>query len=146
MNTPATIHASALVVGGRGVLIRGASGAGKSSLLLAILYAERPRARLVADDRVVVTNVDQRLVARAPAELAGKLEVRGQGIFDQPYAASAAIDLVVDMLPLAESTRFPEPGHRCTVINGISIARIEIATGAADGPARVAFALAGSVD
>lgn len=142
MTADETIHASALVVDGRGVLIRGASGSGKSALLLSVLYFERPNAALVADDRVAVTNVDNRLVAQPPAGLAGKIEVRGQGVFDQPYAATVPIDLVVDLLPAAECIRFPEPEERRTQIKGVWVSRIMVAAGAGDGPARIAFALA----
>ena len=52
MSVPATAHASAVVVGGHGVLIRGASGSGKSSLVLGLIDAQSPPAMLVADDRV----------------------------------------------------------------------------------------------
>ena len=49
-----TIHASAVLVEGRGVLLRGPSGSGKSSLALALLLADRERNRLIADDRVAL--------------------------------------------------------------------------------------------
>lgn len=52
------VHGTAAVVGEAGVLIRGASGAGKSSLALALVDAAAARglfARLVGDDRISCT-------------------------------------------------------------------------------------------
>ena len=83
-----------------GVLIRGPSGSGKSSLVLGLIAAIRRRRRLVADDRVAAFASNAAgSIAAAPAALAGKLEVRGQGIVDVAHVSPAAIDLVVDLLP-----------------------------------------------
>src|SRR5579872_1976133 len=51
--TSSSIHASAVLVGTRAVLIRGPSGSGKSRLALELIQAKSaaPFARLVADDR-----------------------------------------------------------------------------------------------
>jgi serine kinase of HPr protein (carbohydrate metabolism regulator) len=100
--TGETIHASAVVVGDRGVLVRGASGAGKSSLALALVAAFGARAVLVADDRVALSAAGGRLVATAPAAIAGAMEVRGLGIIAAPHLSPAVIDLVVDLVPLAD--------------------------------------------
>ena len=65
---PPTIHASAVLVGRRAVLIRGPSGSGKSRLALALLQAAQsgalPFARLVADDRALVEACNGRLLVR----------------------------------------------------------------------------------
>ena len=55
-----TIHAGAVGIGGRGLLILGPSGAGKSALALALMGLG---ARLVADDRVILRVEDGRLLA-----------------------------------------------------------------------------------
>ncbi|NLH83759.1 MAG: serine kinase, partial [Phyllobacteriaceae bacterium] len=55
MRDGATIHASAVLYEGRGVLVRGASGAGKSRLVFDLVDEAATRgldAALVADDRV----------------------------------------------------------------------------------------------
>jgi HPr kinase/phosphorylase len=134
-----TVHASAVLVGQRGVLIRGQSGSGKSSLTLALLAGND--CRLVADDRVRLTASGGRLLAAAPAELAGLLEVRGVGIVRRPHVAEAVIGLVVDLMPAAECPRFPDGEDAVAVIAGIPLERIALPIGIGDGALRVRAAL-----
>jgi serine kinase of HPr protein (carbohydrate metabolism regulator) len=139
--TEPTIHASAASVGGRGVLIRGASGSGKSSLLLQLLVNDASGTVLVADDRVVLRVADGRLLASPPPALAGLLEIRGQGIRVLPWISPVAVDLVVDLAPLAACPRLPaEDEARLTLCN-VVLPRIFVASGAHDGCARVGAAL-----
>ena len=79
-------------VGGlwRGVLIEGPSGAGKSDLALRVLDLGL---RLVADDRTLVFVSQSRLFGRAPAALAGLMEVRGVGVLFAPALSFAEIVL-----------------------------------------------------
>ncbi len=140
MSPTATIHASAAVVRDRGVIIRGESGNGKSSLLLALVSDDERANALVADDRVVVSSHHGRLVAAAPPELAGLIEVRGQGILRRPYVSPAVIDLVVDLLPPANSPRMPDPDERAEVA-GIILPRLVLPAGGGDGALRVRVAL-----
>jgi HPr kinase/phosphorylase len=86
--------------GPQAVLLLGAPGSGKSDLLLRLLRAGFD---LVADDQVLVEHGR----ARAPAALAGLLEVRGLGIFRLPFIADAPLRLVVQLGPVA--ARLPEP-------------------------------------
>ena len=76
-----TIHATAVLVGARAVLIRGPGGSGKSTLALRLLQAAETGlirfACLVGDDRLHVEAVRQILLARPSAPLAGLIEVRG---------------------------------------------------------------------
>jgi serine kinase of HPr protein (carbohydrate metabolism regulator) len=136
---PATIHASAALFGGVGVLILGASGAGKSSLLLALIAAG---GTLVADDRVVVVADAGRLIASPPEALAGLMEVRGVGIVRYPFVSAAAIGLAVEVRPAAECPRLPDGDDARLAVAGVVLPRVFVASGAADGAARVAAALA----
>lgn len=138
-----TIHASVALVGGKGVLIRGKSGSGKSSLLLALISSAD--ATLVADDRACLAVESGRLVASVPEAIAGLMEIRGVGIVRRPHVATAAIDLVVDLLPLAECPRLPDGNQARALLEGIAVPRIFIAIGAHDGVARVQAALVRSV-
>jgi serine kinase of HPr protein (carbohydrate metabolism regulator) len=139
--TELNIHASALQLDDRGVLIRGAAGSGKSSLLLQLLSADPANARLVADDRVVIRNEGGRLIASPHPSLAGLIEVRGQGIVRLPSVPRVAIDLVADLANATLCPRLPTADERRTTLAGIELPRIFIACGAGDGPARIRAAL-----
>ncbi len=132
-----TLHASAVVVGARAVLIRGPSAAGKSRLALELIEAARAGsvlfARLVADDRVYLETAGGRLLVRPAEALAGLIEVRGVGLARVPYEPSAVVGLVVD-LAAADADRLPEPGKRKTEIAGIFVPRLAVASGAAALP------------
>ena len=77
MGETLTLHASCVALDGRGVLILGRSGAGKSSLALELMALG---ARLVADDRTVLHADDGAPVASCPPAILGKIEARGVGI------------------------------------------------------------------
>jgi serine kinase of HPr protein (carbohydrate metabolism regulator) len=122
------------------VLIRGASGSGKSALVLALLHSDS-RNRLIADDRTVLSVRDGRLIASVPPELAGLLEIRGQGIVRRPHLSPASVDLVVDLLPAAQCPRMPEPADRLALVDGVAVARLMLPVGSPDGAIRVLAAL-----
>jgi len=111
----ALLHATCVAVAGRGVLILGPSGSGKSGLALRLLAWG---ALLVADDRTEVLRQDGRLVARCPPGLSGKIEARGVGILRAPVVAEAEVVLAVD-LGTEEADRLP-PRHHVTVL-GVTI-------------------------
>ncbi len=138
---PPTIHASAVLVGARAVLIRGPSGSGKSQLALALMQAAQSGvlrfARLVGDDRVHVEAAHGRLLVRPAAELAGMIEVRGVGILQLPYEPSAVVGLVVDLAAAAE--RLPDAPQRQTELEGIAVARLAVAAGEPALPAVLAL-------
>jgi HPr kinase/phosphorylase len=128
----ATIHASAVLVGARAVLIRGPAGAGKSSLALRLVQAGETRrvlfARLVADDRVHIEAWHGRLLARPAPRLAGLIEIRGLGIRRLPFEPRAVVGLVVD-LAVEHVARLPQPEERQAVIAGVSLPRLAVAPG-----------------
>lgn len=108
-----TIHASCVRLGAAGapfaappdagVLLLGASGAGKSELALRLIARG---AELVADDRTELFVQDGCLFARAPMRGRGLIEVRGVGIVTLPFADKARIALAVR---LEQGPRLPEP-------------------------------------
>lgn len=101
------IHASCVAYQGNGLLILGASGAGKSSLALQMIALG---ADLVADDRTDLAVLDHHLIASAPAPLVGLIEARGIGILQLPFINQAKIKLAVD-LDHAEKDRLPPRRH-----------------------------------
>ncbi len=88
----ATIHASCIAIGTRGLLLVGGSGDGKSDLALRLIDRG---AMLVADDQCELFDQRGALLCRPPTALAGKLEVRGIGIITRPWTAPVPIALVV---------------------------------------------------
>lgn len=140
------LHATCVAIGGRGVLLRGPSGSGKSDLALRLIDAsgrahgeETLAARLVSDDQVRVRREGDRLYASAPPALAGLIEVRGLGIVRLDAAPETELALAVRLLPAAEIERLPEP--RRVEILGVALPQVEIDAAAASAPARVRVAL-----
>lgn len=97
------LHASAVACEGRGLLILGRSGSGKSSLALTMMALG---AGLVADDRTVVRPEGGGLVADCPPALRGRIEARGVGILSARPAGPAGLVLAVD-LDRPEPMRLP---------------------------------------
>jgi len=135
-----TIHATAVLVGPRAVLIQGASGSGKSRLALALMNAAQSKAlqfaRLVADDRVHVEAHHGRLLVRPAAALAGLLEVRGLGIRRVAYESTAVVGFVVD-LGAADAERLPVA--RTATVLGITLPRLAVAVGEDALPLMLAY-------
>lgn len=127
-----TTHATCIVLGSTGVLIRGVSGAGKSELALALVAdaaVAGTYAALVGDDRVEVRAAHGRLVARVPVTIAGLVEQRGRGIREEPHLPAAVVRLVVDLVPAAELDRMPDPDALTEIIAGIPVPRQPVPRG-----------------
>jgi hypothetical protein len=137
-----TIHASAVLVGPRAVLIQGPSGSGKSRLALALLQAAEqdalPFARLIGDDRVHVEAAHGRLLVRPAAALAGLIEVRGLGIRRVPYDSLASIGYIV-MLGEKQADRLPEQVLFQAGATNITLPRLAVAAGQDALPAVLAM-------
>ena len=113
-----TIHASCCVVGEAGVLVRGPSGSGKSSLCLALLeraYRDGRHACFVGDDRIRLAVHHGRLVASGHPTLTGMVEIRGAGFHRLARSAPGAlVRLVVDLVPLRP--RMPPEADGVTIL------------------------------
>jgi len=132
MSEAASVHASAVKVGDRAVLIRGPSGSGKSRLAFDLIMAGRsgllPPAILVGDDRVRFDTAGGELTVRCVRPLAGLIEIRGLGIRRCDFVEHAAVGLVVD-LAAADAERLPPPEALQTRIFGVEIPRIPVGLG-----------------
>lgn len=139
------LHATAIAVGGRAVLIRGDSGSGKSDLALRCMatpptaFSEGP-ASLIADDQVMVMRQGERLTAYAPPALVGKMEVRGLGIVNVDTATKAEVAFFADIAPKTEIERYPDPWPM-VVILGLRVPVLRIAAFEASAPLKILTAL-----
>lgn len=107
-------HGVLLSMNGKGVMIRGESGIGKSEVALELV---RRGHQLVADDRVDCYQIHNNIVGRAPKILEGMLEIRGVGIIDvaRMYGANttlprANVDVVVELTPWDSNANYDRVG------------------------------------
>lgn len=127
MNAAAYLHASALVVGEKGVLVRGPSGAGKSRLVAALKNAAEVGgrfARLIGDDRIALDVKGGRVVAAGHPAVTGLIERRGLGLCRGAALSPAVIGHVVDLVP--ESPRLPETADETIWLEGVELPYLQI--------------------
>jgi serine kinase of HPr protein (carbohydrate metabolism regulator) len=134
-----TVHATAVLAGALGLLIRGRPGSGKSALALQLIGRG---ARLIADDRVHLSARHGRLLASAPAAMAGRIELRGRGILAMAYERCAVVRLVVDCVADAELERMPDPHHLQAMILGVALPRQPVPNAGSQAAMLVEAALA----
>lgn len=137
-----TIHASAVLVGPRALLIRGPSGSGKSRLAMGLIEAADQGllrfARLVADDRCRLEAVHGRLLVRPAEALAGMVEVHGLGLRGLPHEPVALVSMVVD-LGLIGAPRMPDPAEEWANLEGLRLPRLGVAAGQEPLPLVLAY-------
>ena len=124
--TSAFVHASCVVIGEAGVLIRGPSGAGKSTLARRLIDAALARgifARLVADDRVLLSLASGRIVARAHEAVRDLIEIRGLGLAAVSGEHAAVLRLVVDLTE-RDPPRLPTTDEATADVGGVPLPRL----------------------
>ncbi len=140
MPVESNIHASCVAIGGKGVLLLGSSGAGKSDLALRLIDEG---AALVADDRTLLFVKNGALHAKAPPSIKGLLEIRGVGIVKATARSSVKLALAVTLgregarLPVL---RFFSPPS--TLRTNTKLPQITLNPRFASTPARIRCALA----
>lgn len=144
-----TIHASAVLVGTKAVLIRGPSNSGKSLLVWNLIQAAAqgalPFARLIGDDRIHVEASCGRLMVRPASALAGLIEIRNLGIRRLPYEPIAVASVIVD-LSAADAARYPKEGTTTATLAGITLPRLVIPPATQPMPIVLAFLTTAKAD
>lgn len=135
---PLVHQASAVVIGGRALLIEGPPGSGKSSLALALIDRG---AGLIGDDAVTLFQKGEMLIAAPPPNIAGLLEVRGIGLVHLPVAAPAPVALVLELAG-AVPERLPETPLPCRTIAGVAVPVLRFDPGTFAPAQRAEWALA----
>jgi HPr kinase/phosphorylase len=134
MSAAENIHATCIALGTGAILLRGASGSGKSALALELIRSARLQgrfARLVADDRTVLSRQSGRLVARPVPAIAGYIERRGLGLTPEPHLGAAIVRLVVDCLGKPPE-RMPDADALTVSLNGVLLPRLSVQGRASD--------------
>ncbi len=134
---PFVHQASAVAIGGRALLIEGPPGAGKSSLALALIDRG---AGLIGDDAVTLAREGARLMASAPPNIAGLIELRGIGLVRLPLAPPAPVALVL-VLGGAPAERLPPERLPTRTIAGLAIPVLAFDPGAIAPASRAEWAL-----
>ena len=129
-----TVHASAVALNGRAVLITGPSGSGKSDLTLRLVDRGFT---LVSDDQTIVRKDGGQLLASAPLNIAGKLEIRGIGIVDMDTVKDVPLALLVELT--SDVPRLPDDDRERPIL-GISLPLVRIDALTASAPSKVAVA------
>jgi serine kinase of HPr protein (carbohydrate metabolism regulator) len=130
-----TVHASTVATDGRAVLISGPSGSGKSDLTLRLLDRGFT---LVSDDQTIVRRQGDRLIASAPANIEGKLEIRGVGIVEMETVKDVPIALYVELT--SEIMRLPDDRRERPVL-GVNLPLVSVDALTASAASKVALAL-----
>lgn len=140
------LHGTCVSVNGEGVLILGEPGTGKSDLALRLI--DEPgfgvseslmRGKLISDDQVIITRQENMLVASAPANISGKLEIRGLDIVTLATQPSVPLSLVVKLQTYSAIERLPD--HGTFDILGLALPLVEIDGNSPSAPARLRAAL-----
>ncbi len=125
-NNPKFLHATCISHKGKGILITGKSGSGKSDLALRMIMNKG--AKLVSDD---ITNTSiiqnpkskiQNLISSPPENIKGLLEVRGVGIIKLPFVKKVKTSLIIELVEQVE--RMPEAEY--AEIEGIKIRKLKL--------------------
>ena len=123
-----SIHASAVVIGEAGILIRGRSGRGKSGLALALLDLAAERGlfgRLIGDDRVLLRACGDRILLSGAPKGLSLIERRGFGLERLAFEPTAVARFLVDLLDEGEkAARMPEASEETATIGAVRLPRL----------------------
>ena len=118
------VHATLIDYNGKGILLTGKSGSGKSDVALRMIMDKG--AKLVGDDRIMLNRDGNAVLGKAPDILAKKLEVRNVGIVEiENITEEVEVCLCVELCKDKTSLdRLPQ--NKYIDILGVDIPQIEL--------------------
>ncbi len=134
------VHSNSLIIGTRGILVRGDSGSGKTSLMLRLIDAAKSQssfAAMVSDDQTILLTANGRLIAHRAGAISSLVEIRGLGIVPMSSVRSTIVHLVVDLVDVSSVERMPK--RDCISIEGISIRHLRLPLKSEDKSCRMVF-------
>ncbi len=136
------IHGNGIFMDGKGILITGPSGSGKSDLALRLMALG---AELVGDDYVILSHTlsrsgQGRVMMRAPDTIAGKMEVRAVGVVNVAFRTEATVDMVVNLVAdMGCLERLPE--KKTILLDGVRVACLDLYAFEVSAPEKLRAAL-----
>ncbi len=124
------MHGVLMDIFGIGILIKGKSGIGKSEIALELVNRGH---RLVADDSVIIKNINDQVVGRSPENIRYYMEIRGIGIIDVQrmfgpgsIRPEKRIDIIAELSPWEEGKNYDRIGteENYDEILGIKIQKV----------------------
>lgn len=97
------IHASSVDINGKGVVILGKSGTGKSNLAIKLISMG---AKLISDDQTHFRLKENKIIISKPETTPNFIEARGIGLIEVPFVVSAKLFCFVKITNL-ELKRLP---------------------------------------
>lgn len=98
-------HATCIELNGKGILIVGDSGSGKSDLAIRLIDSG---GILVSDDYVELIEKNNKLIAKTAPNIGGMIEVRGVGLIKINYKERTNVELVLKLTERKQISRLPE--------------------------------------
>ncbi|USG61338.1 HPr kinase/phosphatase C-terminal domain-containing protein [Sneathiella marina] len=98
------VHGTSVDIEGKGVLLRGLPGSGKSDLALRLIEGG---ANLISDDYTEIHVFEKSALLGAPPTIQGKIEVRGIGLVEMPFVDNIPLQLIFDLVPYEQIERMP---------------------------------------
>lgn len=130
--TQQTISGVMVCLYGKGILLRGASGIGKSECALKLIDRGH---QLLSDDAIVIEKIDHQLIASAPEILCGRINIRELGIINveqhfgiQALCKKHRVDLIIELvLPESKQSLNVLPLEYATqTLAGIEIPSVQL--------------------
>lgn len=129
------VHATSIMFSGKGLLLCGPSGAGKTDLALRLI---QEGGLLIADDYTQLQVEDGRLIASPPPTIKGMIEIRGAGLVHVPYCEAAPVEWVVNLVPTTPD-RMPE--RKQVTLLGVALPSLDLMPFEASAVAKLALML-----